>query len=355
MAEVTVSCPDGSLSDLALKLFEQECRAIHAAYAALAHGPEIPRLTEVLITADLEKTVRKQMRTSEEEGEGAQFEASRFGLGRVAGKNLAQDAGYDHVVIVFDSAMWSIPDRTPFVQSQGFLLIAHEMAHPLLARIRIASGVAADVVYPSYLPGEIARSLGRILMDEYRADWMADLVLRSVASKGQGGDPLGEWDLDGLYQFGELKRVMSTAYTEMPATVSRLLIGQTDLMTMWSTVTRWTEHVLTAYVHVRAAADGADQPVAILDETSFAALPFVRLYLSDTITPFIQTLRQGPVLPTAAEWGLLEAAVTAAAESMIREIWRRLGLTFVEPPTRGEYRIKVDAPLVVAGGQAPKR
>jgi len=333
------------VSQVALANFERDCRSVYGAVMRTADAVATPERLEVILTADLEQTVRQRMRVRYDEGDPSQFQANRFGLGQVVAKNLPQDDQYDHVIIVFDRDMWPDAGGDSAMQAQGFLLLAHELTHPLLQRTRIRSGVAKDVVYPSWMPGEIARSMGRTLMDEYRADWMADVVLQAVASKGQGGEPLREWELDGAFQLDELRKAMLQAHEQIPQVVQDYRERRIDLMTMWPRVTLWTEYVLTAFVHVRAAADGMDPPVPVLQDSSFSELPFVRLYLSDVIVPFLAALRRGPLLPTPTEWVGLEPDVTRTAETLIREIWRRLGLTFVEPPTRGQYRINVGAPL----------
>ncbi len=276
-----------------------------------------------------------------------EFVATRPG-GVVGGKNLTQDDDADHVVIVFSAALWlgESTDSGAF-KARAMSLIAHELAHPLFARLRNASGVAEGVVYPSQMPGEIARSLGRILMDEYRADWLSDVIVRGAASKVTDGrrEPATQWHLSGAAHLEGFRALLDHAYERVPGLVNEYRTRRLDLQTMWVEIAKLTEHVLTMFVHVRAAADGSEQDIPILDAASMTDRPFVRLYLRDTLPPLLRALRSGALVPTLEEWRALELDVTSAAEVAAREIWRRAGLTFVEPKERGEYRINVSGPL----------
>ena len=53
-------------------------------------------------------------------------------------------------------------------------LVAHELAHPLIDRARHVSGVMDGVILPSVTGLEIAASMARIMVGEYRADRLAD-------------------------------------------------------------------------------------------------------------------------------------------------------------------------------------
>jgi hypothetical protein len=64
----------------------------------------------------------------------------------------------------------------------GVSLLAHELGHAVLERLRVASGALEGVTFPSVTPWEVARSVTRIAVDELRADRLADTVLPGTGS-----------------------------------------------------------------------------------------------------------------------------------------------------------------------------
>lgn len=327
---LTIACDADEVSEEARHDFEQLCTLIHGAYQRLANHAGMPRRTEVLLTANLAFTVRSRAQSLAD----TSFDASRPGESLVAAKNLPQDVNHDHVVIVFDARLWmSAEARGGVERAREIHLIAHELAHPALAPLRIASGGAYGSS-PPYTPGEVARAIGRVLMDEYRADRLADLVLGATATKATdvGAEPASEWGYDGPSRIANLRDLLVLAQAEFPGLVDLYRTGRIDLVAMWDEVQKWTSHLLTMYVHCRAAADASQTDVPILDAEPIAALPFVRLYLADTVPPLIAALRLGALLPSPVEWSDVDRQVAVVAETSMREIWRRIGLTFVELP-----------------------
>ena len=61
--------------------------------------------------------------------------------------------------------------------------------------------------------------------------------------------------------------------------------------------------------------------------------------------PYLDAMRTGAVLVPVSEFAEVDARVVVAGEGMLREIWRRLGLTFTEVDGQREFGIHVGEPL----------
>lgn len=316
-----------------------------------AAGPfGLPRTTELIITTNFEATVRAQLQDAKGSPDEAAFGADRPGGSRVAAKTMAKDRTYDDVVIVMDSTWWPDESTGP---SRAYVtsLIGHEVAHTVLERIAHASEVTKSVRYPSYTPGEIARSLSRIINHEYRADRLAELVVSGAFWTERDGVrvPLHTWDLSAESYRSMLRDTFFETYAEGPGAVQDYRCHKIDLQAMFRKVTTLTESTLVNFIHARALADAtvdeASDGAPLLGDPEIAKIPFVRLYLADTIPPLLEAIRSAPLLVSPTDWAALDARVVAAGETAMREIWRRLGLTFDEKLAEG-YRINVAAPLV---------
>lgn len=108
--------------------------------------------------------------------EGEEFTTTREG-GIVAAKTLDQAGDCSDMVIVFDDSFWPHVDQDNRARAIAAPLADHKRAHPIIDRTRHVSGAMDGVLIPSATGTEIARSMGRIFVDEYRADRLADLVL----------------------------------------------------------------------------------------------------------------------------------------------------------------------------------
>lgn len=340
-----------ALSKTARDEIEATASLCQRVFRDAAESVGLPRMTELVITTDFEATVRAHLKDAKGSPDEAAFEADRSGGSRVAAKTMAKDRAYDDVVIVMDSTRW--PDESTG-SSRAYIasLIGHEVAHTVLERIAYASEVTKGVRYPSYTPGEISRSLSRIINHEYRADRLADLVTSAVFSTERDGVrvPLHTWDLSAESYRSMLRDTFFETYAEGPGAVQDYRCHKIDLQAMFHKVTALTESTLVNFIHARALADAAvyeaSAGVPLLDDPEIAKLPFVRLYLADTIPPLLEAIRSAPLLVSPTDWAALDDRVVAAGEMAIREIWRRLGLTFDEMVGPEGYRINVAAPLV---------
>jgi hypothetical protein len=226
-------------------------------------------------------------------------------------------------------------------------LIAHELAHVVVGRTLHVSGALADVPVPSITGTEIARSSGRILAGEYRADMLADIVVgQFVTMNVDGGEPVPyrHWRLDRDGYLRSIHTLLEKAGARWPDTVQEYREWRMPLEEMWGSIAQWIDQTLTLIVHAQAAADVAEAAEVILALPEIAELAATRLYLSEPFAPFMATVRSSPILPRVAEAVAAERRIMDAGETMNLEIWRRLGLTIIEHGNR-TWGLKVDEPL----------
>lgn len=348
-SEVVVAVEAPRVSEERRLEFTRLVDMCHKVLASIATGAGLPRRIEVILTTDFEQAVRLRLRSANGgEAEAEFFEVERIAGGRVAAKNVSLDETLDNVLVLFDADGWLLEMTDPgHRQMQAISLIAHELAHTALNRVELLSGVTKDVVYPSSTPGEIARSLSRILNDEYRADSISDALVHATVTTTRDGvvAPVHIWDTSSDSYIRGLQDALFEAYAEGPGTVQDYRQYHGDIAVMFQRLVGITQGVLTNYIHARALADCAGVRV-LLDDPAISNLPFVRLYLADAVLPFLEAIRDGPLLPSPSDWHELDARVIAVGEPMVREIWRRFGLTFDEPLGREPYMIHVGEPIV---------
>lgn len=325
------------------KEFEQSIKLCHQVFTTMAVEAGMPRLIETILAEDFDNIVLEKMRKKEHE---ARFTSERP-FGHVAAKNLSQDDSHDHVIIIFNASDWS---REMSSTGDGKLLqlalIAHELAHPYLMRMRSASGAAKDVIYPFITPTETARSLTRIIIDEYYADSLAALIVNHLCTKTINGasSPAHIWDIFGQTYLESLKQHISKAGEVFPGYVNSYRTRQIPLEEMWGNVQSATEHLFVMYIHARALADATGEEVLIFDSPEIKQLPFMQRYTQGSTTTFLNRFRRHSPLLSVDSWRKMEEDVIPAGELAFKEIWRRLGLEFQETAPQKSYKIIVSAP-----------
>jgi hypothetical protein len=338
---LTITFEGNALSDGHRATFTADAIEVFRVLDRIRADRSIPPIeVQLVVAGSFAAAVQANQRQSE-----GPFDAERP-FGKVAAKNLAQDDRGERVVIVFDAVPWS-SDEGGYDRFQALGTIAHELAHPILERARHSSGVLDGVTFPSFTPGEIARSISREGLDEYRADAICDIVLAQVASKTVDGAsvPAVTWDAAGESYVRGVQELFSRLHPNLPDVVQTYREWRMDIESMWREVVRESEGLVTAYIHARAHADQSDAPVAILDSIEIRELPFVRLYLKDTMPPYVEAVREGPLLPSLAEFAAIDRTVVDAGEKMLREIWGRLGLSFTEDSAARTFGIHVAEPI----------
>lgn len=149
-------------------------------------------------------------RFGEDDREG--FTTERVG-GFAVAKNLSQVEDDSLIAIVFDASMWAGMDGA--ARARKVATMAHELAHPVMTRLRRMSGALEGVIFPSQTLTEVARSNARICWDEFRAEAIADVVLQGMATADEPGGgsrrlPLAEISLTGYVE--QAKTQLAAAY-----------------------------------------------------------------------------------------------------------------------------------------------
>lgn len=334
-----------SLSEEAVEAFRTDVRLIAGVYEHLREGRDLPGSAVRLVLADdFVGEVERHMREPSTREEGASFSVERVG-GVVAAKNLPQADDYSDIVIVFNAALWTHAAQ-PEVRLTVAHLVAHELVHPIIERARHVSGVMDGVVIPSFTGLEVAASMARIMVGEYRADMIADEVVSSFITANVNGEvvPAYQWLTARDSWTSTAEEVVRAAHPKWPDIVQEYRERRTDLTTMYGGLVPSIDQTMTTIVHSQAGADAAETGRDLLAEDPIASLPATRLYLGDTWASFLAALREGPLLPGLADFRAWDEAPTAVGRDAILEIWRRLGLTVEEHGDR-QWALWVDEPL----------
>lgn len=334
-----------SLSEEAVEAFQTDVRLIAAVYDHLREGGDLPGSAVRLILADdFVREVERHMREPSRREEGGSFSIERVG-GVVAAKNLSQADDYSDIVIVFNAALWTHAAQ-PEIRLTVAHLVAHELVHPIIERARHVSGVMDGVLIPSVTGLEVAASMARIMVGEYRADRIADEVVSTyvTATVNDAVVPAYQWMTSVGSWTSTVQEVVAAAHPLWPDTVQEYRERRMDLSTMYGTLVPSIDQTITTMIHAQAGADSAATGLDLLAEEPIASLPATRLYLGDTWASFLEAMRAGPQLAPLAEFREWDEKVTAVGRDSILEIWRRLGLTVEEGADR-TWALWVHEPL----------
>lgn len=341
--QVHIEAP--SLSPEAVDAFRTDVRLCFALYRGLRRRYRLPAChITVLLAEDFVRAVNSNLRGAFRIEEGGSFDANRLG-GVVAAKNLDQSDDAARIVVVFDASLWTNAAE-PAIRASLIHLVAHEMAHPVIERARHVAGVMEGVPRPSVTADQTMRSMARIMAGEYRADGLADLVLRQCVSLGIAGDtqPATHWALRGQDYLENVTSVVERAHPAWPDLVQAYREWRIPIEEMWGSLINSIDQTLTTLVHTQAAADAAGLGVNILEEPALAKLPATRFYLASTWTDFLATLRHQPLLATINLVPEIEEQVTQSGAGSIRAILRALGVTPIDHGN-GTWGIEVEAPI----------
>lgn len=316
------------------------------AYALLDHLREISEVPEVTVTVwladDLATAIPRLSMPGSQYASGP-FEARRLG-GLVAAKNLPQSEDGSRVAIVFDSSHWADAED-PRLQAIQLSLMAHELAHTLQSRARHAGG-SDDDVYPSFTGQEVARSISRIVKDEYGADVLADTVLAQFANVTHPDGSTGPVGTRELYDYGpgSLFELLRLAHPSWPDIVQRYREHRLDLSEMWGKIVEQTEQTLTTITHVQAAVDRDRPSQGVLEMAPLHELPAVTLYLGPLWRELWNAIRRQTFLGPPDDFARSDREIVAIGESALVAMWNRLGLYPEEKPNR-EWALWVREPI----------
>jgi hypothetical protein len=308
-------------------------------FAAILEVP--PVSVEMVLADDFVQEVERCWQRAEQDLVGT-FDPERLG-GIVAAKSIYLRADVSHVCIVFDGAKW--PDE-PTIADQLFWtwLISHELAHPCLGRLRYVSGALDGVPFPSVTPREVARSLTRGAIEEFRCDLVGEMVLKHALRITLDGKEqnLGIYDVwGGGYnsQFGEV--ISEHVYPGWPDKVEEYRNWRISLDELWQHIGRQTDQVMTLLGHAEAESiSGEVEPPLV---GPLAEHRGVQLYLGPAWRAIIEEARNAG-FPNLHEFREAERRLCDIGEQAILGMWAKLGLTAEELENR-DFRLNVAEPL----------
>lgn len=257
--------------------------------------------------------------------------------GTVAAKNIPMSADGSTIAVVFNADYHHFV--APELQAHSLFLIAHELTHPLLTRLRAASGSMQSLVPPPTELASIARGITVGAIDEYRADLVADLILGKFASATVDGKtrPLRMTELlGGTGHRGNIPDVINDhVYPGWPDLIDDYRSGEFSLMELARKVIVSTDQVFTALGHAEAEAAVAGEENAFNEACSDHR--GVVLYLGPAWSQIMEVVDQQSFLPALETFAAREQNVIEVGESAILEMWAKLGLVPEPLATGGDY------------------
>lgn len=313
---------------------------------AREYGVELPEL-RIIGTFDFQGTVNEVLREKHGNGEPA-YTTERLG-GTAVGKTILLSDDHTRAAIVMSAHGWT-PAAEEAGLGLGLFLLAHELTHAVLERVREVSGALDGVTFPSVTPVAVARSITRIAVDEVRADKVADVVLSLNATKTVDGAqaPLHITDapLLGpvLYRDRLAELLTTTVYPGWRDLVNRYRNWGCSLDELMRELFQQTDQVMTAFGH----AEGERQCTPENPEMYLAPAkdaPGAAWLIGPVWEAIMEVAEQYPFLPSAAEFKAAELAILDAGERELFAMWDRLGVTFDPPrPPSHPFEVKVREP-----------
>jgi hypothetical protein len=321
--------------------FSEWAETLFSVMSAFAELAGVPDLRVHLVLADDfagEVTSRLGLEP------GAPFTTERLG-GTAIGKNLElPDA--DASVIVLDASVLAFD--APEAAALAAYLMLHEMAHSVFRLLRRRSSEPTPAATLDDGPEQIARSMVRAAVEEYRADRLAAGVLDvgqwfSVTDENGNTRPWQPSDsLGGLVHRAQVASVLDeNVYPGWPDAVWAYRTHRLALDDLWQSVVTWTDQLLTLLAHAEAEADGAGMPGPLAAECSDH--PGSRIYVGPTWTGIRDVMAEQLLVPDLPDFAQQERDLLDAGQRAVLEMWARLGVRPSLTPD-GQLFIAVDDP-----------
>lgn len=279
------------------------------------HAPRPRRLSvTVIVAADFAAAVDEAYRVGGHDF--GPFGAARLG-GDVNGKTVPISADHASARVIIDANWWT---RQSTADAQRVGLLAHELFHPRLDRLRVEAGSAEHLARTVHTPADGARWSVRNAVDELRCDLAADSVLKQMFTvqtpRGILPLPLG---LLGSEDDNNYLGATLDAFDHLHDEWSSLL-GQTLTGEQQSLVARQTGSLLTLLAHAEAEARSLDAPGAfaipgIAEHPVGALLHSTWQQICDAYDEY-------------AGWQTIAAsdtAIAAAGQEAVLNLWRHFG------------------------------
>jgi hypothetical protein len=243
-------------------------------------------------------------------------------------------------VVVVDARQWTGPSLTNGLEQlvQAFVL-AHEFAHTAINRARAVSGGDAQLASLGSGTRQF-RVGGARLVDEYRADRLAEIVLGVLLSATIDGErrPVSYAELVGPGYDAQLSDALRTVPGTWPTSIVAYRQYRLGLEEMWNCVAGSVDETLTLLSHVQAFADARTTSASegtVLDHPDLRGDRAVELFLREPWRAFIEPVRTAALSPESGQFAAADAAAISAGEALYTAVLSRLGLTVRDAPTQG--------------------
>lgn len=322
---------EGDMPDAATEDFMAVVQSVGPAFGKVAEISGVDQLAvECVLAADFIKGVEARMRRFGEDDREA-FTTERVG-GFAIAKNLSQAEDDSRIAIVFDSSIWIGMDGA--ARARKVATMAHELAHPVMTRLRRMSGALEGVVFPSITLTEVARSNARICWDDFRAEAIADVVLQQMATADEPGGgsrplPLAEISLSGYVE--QAKVQLSVAYPAWADRVQAYREWKMKLDDMWFPTLRDLGEMRTLMV-MTLGCRGFESHEPI--DPAVSALPAYNLYFGEPWEAYIAAIRRLPSITTPENHREIEREILDVGEASFKDALKALGLTADDLPDR---------------------
>jgi hypothetical protein len=311
---------------------------------ARAYGVELPHLL-LIGTTNFQQRVDELLRQRYGPDQ-PDYTVERLG-GQAVAKNIPLNQDHSRIAIVAGAEPWSTTE--PAARAIGLYLIAHELTHSVLERLRIASGALAGVTFPSQLPRQVARSITRISVDELRADTVASVVLGQCATKTVDGktEPLQITDapLYGptAHRTTLANLLVTRVYPGWPSAVNRYRIRGMTLSQLVKLLFEEADQMMTLLGHAEAEVQTTrDMPELFISPAE--GQPGATWLLGPVWEAVMTVAAKHASIPSLSDFRDAELAILEVGERELLSMWERLGVTFDEPKPDGSYEVHVQWP-----------
>lgn len=326
--------------------FEGHCGVLHRAIIALLRQRRIRGFSvRMVLTNDIAAAVRRECPPSDEDPRV--FTPDRL-AGTVSAKTFFPRADGEPYTIIESDEAWA--QEGDDALAHGLSSLSHELGHCAIDCCRRASGYTP--LMDNVTAGESAsREIAFDALDEYRADWIADLLLRVMGTAGEGDEavPLGLHHLAGNGFTDTLRDVLSReVYPGWPDRVQAYRERLVTLVDMWMGLGRsgWETFVLIAHTAAVARAAGDLDPITAGE---FPDHPAVSLYIGGPWERLLDIAESASPLCTPAALAKMDARASTEAVDDLLNMWGELGLKFTLR-RGGLQHIQVRAPARLPDG-----
>ena len=243
------------------------------------------------------------------------FKPNRLG-GDVKGKTVPISADHREARVIIDATWWN-SETTRDAHRVG--LLAHELFHPRLNRLRVEAGSAEHLAQTMNTPAGGARWSVRNAVDELRCDLAADSALKQAFTVetpvGVRPLPLGLLNSDDANYLGATLDAFDGLHDEWFP-----LLGQTITGVEQSLVARQTGSLLALLAHAEAEARSFDLPGV------FAIPQIAEHPMGNLLHPAWQQICAAyDQYADRTSIAASDTAIADAGQEAVLNLWRRFG------------------------------